>query len=84
MARMRETSETTLLVSFVKGEPVDKISGIRSRTLTHILPSLLLDCARFQAVLQKIADNGVVKKSHAAIGMMDHKPFLCSQVAYTR
>ena len=40
----------------VEGEPVDKVTSIRSGTLTNILPFPMIDLRGFEAVSQQPAD----------------------------
>ena len=60
-------------------QPIDKVTLLGSRALANILPTLIAELCRFETAFQKPAHNGVGKKCHSAIGMMDDKPLLRSQ-----
>jgi hypothetical protein len=60
-------------------QPIDKVTRVGSRALADILSALITDLCSFEAALQKPSDNGVGKKCHSAIGVMDDEPLLRSQ-----
>lgn len=60
-------------------QPIDKVTLVGSRALANILPTLIAELCRFETALQKPTDNGVGKKGHSAIGMMDDESLLRSQ-----
>ena len=62
-----------------KGEPVDEVARIGSRTLPNVLPAVSSTCAVSRLFFRRSRMMESVKECHPAIGVMDHEPFLCSE-----
>jgi hypothetical protein len=64
------------LLEIRNGMPLNKLSSGRAGPDSDILPALLSDGGRFQAVLQQVGKDIDSEKLHAAVCVMDHEPFI--------